>query len=71
MKHNRKYHLTYHLVEGSEADAQAYRNDCNARMTPYGRKAHPATYTTYTIKDNYGPGQDWNGRIVWHYYTTC
>ena len=67
----KKYHLTYHLVEGEETQAQRYCDEIRASQDAYARRKYPAHYTPYKIKDNYGKGKDWNGYICWyHYYTT-
>lgn len=67
----RKYHLTYHLIEGEEQKAINYCNEHNAHLQPYAKRKYPAHYTEYSIKDNYGPGKDWTGWIVWYHYATC
>lgn len=62
-----KYYLSYHLVEGEEANAIKFCDEINSGLTKYMRANHPAHYTPYYIKDNYGPGKDWDGWICWYY----
>ena len=66
-----KYHLTYNLIEGTEEYAKEFCERINANLKPYPRRRYPAHYTPYQIKDNYGPGKDWNGWICWYYYSNC
>lgn len=64
-----KYYLTYKLIENDENAARLFCNDVNATATPYQRRKYPAHYTPYNIRDNYGPGMDWNGFICWYHYS--
>jgi len=63
-----KYHLTYHLIEGSKQEAQQFCENINRNATPYARRKYPAHYTPYKIENNDGNGNDWNGWICWYHY---
>lgn len=64
----RRYHPAFELFKGDEEAARAFCERINKGYTPYARKYHRAHYTPYTIRDNYGPGLDWEGFIAWYCY---
>ena len=66
-----RYRLTFELIEDNFEGAEQYAKDFCKKMdsylSPYARKKYPAHYLPHEFKDNYGPGKDWNGFIVWYY----